>query len=101
MQLELFSYANVSYISQNIDKNDKSLLIGRSITSRPNKYIGINLTKFDIWKPLLIQIENHKKYKNDINTLRVMHVTRLLEFSLRLRLILEIKVYNGLKACYI
>ncbi len=50
MQLKPFSYADVSFVfyeRQGIDKNEKGLLVGRPVASRPDKYVGLNLTWLD------------------------------------------------------
>ena len=44
MQLELLFYVNVRFISQDINKDNKNLLVYRLIVSKPNKYVGLDLT---------------------------------------------------------
>ncbi len=47
MQLELLSYADVNFINyecQGINYDDKGFLVCKPVTSRPNKYIGLDLT---------------------------------------------------------
>ncbi len=48
MQLGLLPHINVSFVSQDINYDDKGLLVYRLVASRPDKYVDLDLTWLDV-----------------------------------------------------